>query len=443
MLNISIIKKVVTATLIVSAISMADIVLFTFVSGSTQTSAFAQEGSKAAEQKTRKTPAMTERVYKRLGEAQELMDQEKYAEAFRVLNTLKADPKLNSYEKAMTLNFLAFGYSTQEKFSQAINVYKQVLKQPEIPVALEQQTIYTMAQLYLVLEKFDLAISSLKRWLSISPKPSTSAYVLLGQASFQKEDYKNAAKYIEQAMALAKSQGNDPQEQWLLILRATYYELKKNEKITDILKLLVKLYPKGEYFYQLSGRYAEKDDEPRQLAIIEAGYDGGYLTKGYELITLASLLLSNDVPYKAAKVLDIGMKDKIVEADVDNLKLLAQAWLVAQEPRKSIDVLKRAAKKSDDGELYVRLGQSYADLDEWAGCISSIRSGVKKGKIDYIGRAYISLGFCLFNTDDLDGAIGAFRSAKKDDRSKKHASSWLKYLQGEKARRLKIKNSLI
>ena len=51
-------------------------------------------------QKTRKTPAMRESVYKKLSEAQEASEAGRESEALAILEDLKRDKNLNSYELA-------------------------------------------------------------------------------------------------------------------------------------------------------------------------------------------------------------------------------------------------------------------------------------------------------------------------------------------------------
>lgn len=411
---------------------------------SAQGAAFAQAGgSTDSGRKTRRTPALKEKTYKALGEAQAKMEAGDHAGALQILNTLKADQGLNSYERAMTWNFIAYVYSSQEKYQQSINAFKQVLAQPEIPEALETQTLYSLAQLYLVSDNEEEAITTLKKWFTLAVNPAPSAYVLLAQAYFRMDNFKAAVAEAEKAMAATAKLGEQPQELLLQLLRAGYVELNNTPKLIDTLELLVKLYPKGDYFAHLSSLYGDQGNETRQLLTLEAAYDGGYLSKQNQYVALGSLLLSSDVPYKAAKVLTEGMEKKIIDESVTNLRLLAQAWLLAQEPEESIKVLQKAAKKSDDGELYVRLGQSYADLDEWQNCINSIRDGLKKGKLEREDSANVTLGVCLYNSDNLDGAIAAFSQARKDERSRKFADQWISFLRGEKDRRQRIANSLM
>lgn len=412
--------------------------------GPVQGVVFAQNGGDSdSGRKTRRTPALKEKTYKALGEAQAKTEAGDHAGALEILNALKADQGLNSYERAMTWNFIAYVYSSQEKYPQSIDAFKQVLAQPDIPEALETQTLYSLAQLYLVTDNEEDAIKTLKKWFTLTVNPAPSAYLLLAQAYFRMDNFKAAVDEAEKAMIATNKLGEQPSELLLQLMRAGYVELNDNPKLIHTLELLVKLYPKGDYFAHLSSLYGDKGDEKRQLLTLEAGYDGGYLNKQNQYVALGSLLMSNDVPYKAAKVLTEGMDKKIVDDSVTNLRLLAQAWLLAQEPEESIKVLQKAAKKSDDGELYIRLGQSYADLDQWQNCIEAIRDGLKKGKLEREDSANVTLGVCLYNNDNLDGAITAFTAARKDERSRKFADQWISFLRGEKDRRQRIANSLM
>lgn len=404
----------------------------------------AQDNSSASSnRKTKRTPVLRERVYKKIGEAQEHMDANRMPEALKVLEGLLGEQGLSSYERAMAWNFTAYIYATQEKYPQALAAYQNVIKEEEIPEGLELNAMYSVAQLYLIQDEFAKAVDVLKKWFALAENPGSSAYELMAQAYYQMEDYKNAIKYAEDAVALVKKQNGKPKEQLYLVLRAAYYELKNLSKVTDVLEELVTLYPKGDYFSQLSAMYGERDKEKEQLATLEAAYDAGLLSKERDLVSLASLLLQNDVPYKAANILEKGMKEKTIAGDLQNLKLLAQAWHIAQEPKKSIEVLTEAAKKSDEGDLYARLANAYIDLENWKMAEISAREAVKKGSLKRPGYVHVTIGMSLFNLNDYDGAIDAFKNAKKFDDTQKYAEQWIDFLTKEKERQQRIDNSLL
>ena len=113
------------------------------------------------------------------------------------------------------------------------------------------------------------------------------------------------------------------------------------------------MWPKREYFIQLSAMYGQEGDEGRQLALFETAYEAGWLLRSSEIVNLSQLLLQADIPYKAAKILEKGLEDGIVESTESNWRVLAQAWQLAQEDEEAIPALSRAAGLADDGVLDV------------------------------------------------------------------------------------------
>ena len=97
----------------------------------------------------------------------------------------------------------------------------------------------------------------------------------------------------------------------------------------------------------------------------------------------------------------------------------------AKEHVKSIPPLKKAASKSGDGDLYIRLGQSYVNLDRWPQAVEALRNGLKKGKVKRRDQANIMLGLALFEQKKFESSKRAFVNASKDKRSKKPPLSGL------------------
>jgi hypothetical protein len=102
----------------------------------------ADDEESQANQPTRRTPAMRERVYQRLAEAQECSENDDMACARRLLDEVRGMTDLNSYETAQMWNFYAFIYFNQDDFEEAIRAYENVLQQPELPIAMETTTLY-------------------------------------------------------------------------------------------------------------------------------------------------------------------------------------------------------------------------------------------------------------------------------------------------------------
>ena len=394
------------------------------------------------ERKTKKAPAMSEKVYKKLTEAQELIEAKNYNGGLAVLRELEQMPKLTNYEKAQLYNYFAYTYFTLEKYREAIRSYQRVLQQPDLPEALIQNSLYTIAQLYFITEDYQKAIDAINRWFKVTPKPTENAYMLLGQGYYQLEKYKQSLVPLKKAYKLVKDRGDSPKENLLLLLRVNYFNLGDYKNMVKVLKELVQLYPKPEYWLTMAGAYSELKRFDKQMSIMEMLYESGNLPRGNQQLNLANLFLLHEVPYKAAKILDKGMKQGLIEKNVRNLRLLSQAWIQAGESKKSIPPLKQAAAKDKDGDLEVRLAQAYINLDQYKEGIAALNRGLKKGGIKRKDQAYLMLGMAQFELQRFDSAIKAFRSACKDKRSRKSCEQWLTYVNSEKNRKKELEEAI-
>jgi tetratricopeptide (TPR) repeat protein len=112
----------------------------------------AQESGGSQERETKRTPTMSEAVYKKLLEAQEAIDAKDYEGGLMVLRELEASDRLSSYEKSQVFNFFAYTYFTLERYQDALNYYKKIVAEPDNTEGLLLNTLYTMAQLYFVIE---------------------------------------------------------------------------------------------------------------------------------------------------------------------------------------------------------------------------------------------------------------------------------------------------
>ena len=392
--------------------------------------------------KTEKTPAMSQQVYKALTAAQELVEKKKYKEGLAELRKLEEKKNLSPYEKAQMYNYFAYTYFTMEKYKDAISSYEKVLQQPDLPTSLVTNSLYTLAQLYFIQEDYKNAIDMINRWLKKVDKPTENAYMLLGQAYYQLQKYKEALQPLQTAYKIVKDRNGKPKENLLLLLRVVYFSLNDYPHMIGVLKELVELYPNSEYWMTLAGVYSELKEYKKQMSIMEILYDRGELDKGNQQLNLANLYLLNDVPYKAAVVLEKGIKEGKIEKNVRNLRLLSQAWIQADYPEKSIGPLKEATQKSNEGDLNVRLAQAYINLDRYKEAVETLQEGFRKGGIKRKDEANIMLGMSLFELSKFDAAKQAFKTASEDKRSRKTAEQWLSYVHNEQTRQEQLEKSL-
>ena len=115
----------------------------------------------------------------------------------------------------------------------------------------------------------------------------------------------------------------------------------------------------------------------------------------------------------------------------------------AREGAKSIPMMEQAAAKSDEGELYVRLGNVYLDGDQFAKAADSVTKGLEKGGVKRPDQARLVLGMAYFNLGEYGKARKAFRDAGKDERSEKYSKQWITYVTSEEDRQRELEKDLL
>jgi len=158
-------------------------------------------------------------------------------------------------------------------------------------------------------------------------------------------------------------------------------------------------------------------------------------------VTMAYLYLNGEIPYRAGKVMDKGLKNDSIPATSKNYEIAGSAWRQAQDLDKAVAAMEEAAARSDEGELYARLGNIYLDSDEFKKSITAINKGLSRGGVKRPDTARLVLGMAYFNSKQYDKAREAFKAAGRDERSAKYAQQWLKYLDTELDRQAKLRES--
>lgn len=384
---------------------------------------------------SKKVPAMRNRVYAQLARAQKLSDEGDKIAGFEVLEEVKERiDQLNSYEKAMLWNFYGFMYYANDDLDNAIDSFKKVASEEAIPDSLYLSTVYSLAQLAMQVQNYDLALSYLNKWQANNPKALlASQHVLFAQVHYQAKNYHQTLAHINDAININAEENKLPKEQWLILQRAAYYELKQPEKVTEVMEMLVKYYEKPQYWLQLAGMYGEIGKENKQLAAMETAWQAGYIKQESDIVMLAQLYMFNELPYKAAKLLDDSIKTGVVVAEEKRLELMAQAYMLAKEDEKAIPVLEQAAVIAETGKFDAQLAQSYLNLEKWQQAIFSAQKAIERGGLDNIGNMYLVLGMAHFNLKKYDDSLLAFDSAKKMPATAKTASQWTAYVSKEQS----------
>lgn len=400
----------------------------------------------AKPQKTRRVPSMSESVYKKLTEAQEAIDIKDYDLAVEVLEKMLARSKrFNGNEVGQVHSMLGYIYFLKEDFVKAIGEYKLVVAQgEEIPEGLEQTTLYTLAQLTFVEGFYNDALLYMERFIGKANNPGPEPRIFMGQVYYQMKDFPSAIGQMIIGIEMAQERGLTVKENWWQLLNYLYYEQENIPKVIETLEVLVRDYPKRDYWIRLAGIYGQEGRETMQLHTLQAAYAADFLEQQSDYTNLAGLLMQSEIPYKAAKVLQDGIEREAVERSSRNLRSLGQALQLAQEVDAAIPVLEDAAKLAEDGKIYDQLAYVYLEADRFGDCVRSSNEALDKGGVRKKQSTYFVRGLCMYNGDKLDDARRSFVScrneARRDDDSVnvRTCAQWITYIDREKDRIAKL-----
>ena len=442
--------------------------------------------------KTRKVPAMREKTYKKLAEAQLMVDPDAIPreegepapvpkgtpqDAVLMLLDLMGSKGLNSYEKAQIWNTLAFAYYTLDDMPKTVNAYEQILKQGVISEALELGSLRALFQLYYADEKYLKAIKYIDRFQALQAVPDPQITFFKATAYYQLENFRESLKQAilveelavarraarlessmeaisngkmsdeklpEAKLALQKLQAKQAvKENWWYLQVVLYNELEDVDSVIRVLETLIVNYPKKQYWMHLAGMYSEKGQDDASLSAYYAAYIQDFLVRESEIVMMAQRLLGADNPYEASLVLEKGLKSKAIEENEKNLRLLATAYTLSQETNSAIDAWRDATKYAEDGDLYFRLAQALSAQDRHKEAVKAYSDAQKKGDLKKPGDVAFWKGISQMQLERWDSATKSFRNASKLDKKKsKQSRQYIRYISGEKRRQEELRKMI-
>jgi len=367
---------------------------------------------------------LTERTYKALSAAQELMEVDKFSEAESKLKALLTKVDTASYEMAMVQQTLGYLYSSQENYGQASKLFEQALNTDALPEKASNNLRYNLAQLLLADEQYNKGIALLEQWLQAAVSPPNSAHVLLASAYYR---VKNYSKTIEQ-IRIAIKNDTSAKESWYQVLLSAHLELKQYKSAIKVLESLIPRYPyQKTYWSQLSALYLQQNKEFTGLAVkmlaqrLEMG-------DAKILINMADMYRYLHIPYKSAHLLTKGIDNGVLKADFDNMNRLAESWLAAKEGEKAAEILQKMTKIDQSGESDLKYGRVLFAMEKWKQAADPLANSLQKLEGKHRGSARLLLGMAHFNLGNLPEAKVQFAKAIAFENERNQAGQWLRHV---------------
>ncbi|HET6593778.1 MAG TPA: tetratricopeptide repeat protein [Xanthomonadales bacterium] len=382
------------------------------------------------------TGTLDELTWKQLNSIYETVGEERYDEAYESLRKLLNRAGRDRYLQAILNQALAQVEWSRGRYEQALGYFETAVELDALPDEAHYALMYQIAQLYFMQDRYDAALEKLELWFCTVPaeKVTSAAYVLKASIHARKEDYPRVLEAIGRAIAMDP----DPKEPWYQLKLAAHYELEQYPQAAETLGVLITNWPdKKVYWIQLSQIHHRLKQDERALAVLALAYRKGLLDKQTDITYLSSLYSNANVHYKAAEVLEKGIRDGIVQPGKLHWTMVADAWYAAEELEKSLRAYDEAGKLADEGLTDLRRGYILVDLERWAAALEALDRALEKGGLDerQAGEAYLLRGMARFNLGDYDAATRDWTQAGRHEKTRAAARQWLNHLEEERRRR--------
>jgi len=371
--------------------------------------------------------SLSERTFKLLTRAQEDLTSGATERAFASLKKLEARTKGAPGEQAQVVQALAFAYAQKEKNDLALKNFERTLDLDALPEAPTKSVLSIVGQLYMMKEQYKKAEKASKFLIAVADKPNGATYALLAGALFEQKKKREALTAIQKAIDLTSR----PKESWLAMAVSLYFANEKYKEAAKVLKILVATNPSKEtYWKQWAASHLSANEENEGLVAIELGNIAGTMKKDKDVKDASSLMMSTDLPYKAA----MWMEKKLSKKELGTLKVqkqLASAYMSARENKKALNVLKQIHKNTPEAQTSVQLGQILLEEEQWAAAEKVFnKTKTLKPSDSQKEQIYLGLGVALYNQEKLSDSRESFMQIADKSAA---AQGWLSFIQTEQA----------
>jgi tetratricopeptide (TPR) repeat protein len=375
--------------------------------------------------------ALDEMTWNRLNAIYGEISEEQYSDAFEDLQKMLERADRDTYLQAIINQSLGHVEWSRENYQSSLGFFEKAVELDALPDQAHFALMYQIAQLYSMQERYPEALQRLESWFCAVPPESITpaAYVLQASLFLEQKDYTRVLKAIEAAIAMDA----DPAESWYQLKLAAHYELEQYPQAAETLQAMVSKWPDRKvYWTQLSQICYLLEQEEKSLAVLALAYRKGLLDKQSDILYLSSLYANAEVPYKAAEVLEKGIRDGIVEPGQPHWTAVAESWYAADELEKSLAAYGEAGKVAGDGDIYLRRGFILVDLERWPAAVDSLDLALEKGGLDdrRTGEAYLLRGMAQFNLGKLDSASADWGRAERYEQTREAARQWMNSING-------------
>lgn len=364
-------------------------------------------------------------VAKQLKAAAEAIQERDYDTAFAKLKQAEAFPKKTALDQHLINDLTARAYLGKRNYDQAIKYFDTELGDGFLKAPEEQRLVKYLATLSYSLRNYDKTISYGDRAIR-GGYADQAIYTAVGQAYYQKGDWKGTRKFEEDLIKSQTRHGGSPKPEALELLLTACQHLADSQCQTRTFEQLVQFKP--QYWENLLYGLANGSqlNDRTQLQLYRLMLEVNVLKHPEEYTDMAQMALEEGSPGEAEQVIEKGFENKVFtdqRQQDKNHRLLADVKKAAAADMPKLAQRAAKADAAATGDADVAVGYDYLGYQQYDKAASYISKGLAKGVKDEAG-ARMLLGIAQLKGGHKDQAIKTFHSIKGGEFMQRLASLW-------------------
>ncbi|MDQ4425629.1 hypothetical protein [Thalassolituus sp.] len=368
---------------------------------------------------------LSERQYRLLEKAQELVAEESYQEALEETQDA-ADDWDAGLGLVLILQLRGQVYQMLDQPEKTLESYERALSLDVLEGTRRSALAAAVAQLYLIgsqpMKARDILIPALQAPAGDGLNHAPQAYVIVAISYQTQERWREFLPWLVQAEAYATS----IPENWLAMRAAAEFQIRDFAAAEVTMKRLVERAPdKRNYWVQLAAAQQFQEKQAQQLVTLEIAHQRGLIAGSSEELLMIQLQGAQDMPARAARNLEqriseLSSVEGSSEEGLDDERRLLSAY-----QRQARDLAAAAETMVSNDSSSVNEAIQLAMMDGDCDLVRELsRSHTRKLE----GLTMISVAQCSLNGSDTASAREWFQRASEKSDSAVVASQWLTYL---------------
>jgi tetratricopeptide (TPR) repeat protein len=353
----------------------------------------------------------------------------KYPDAIAKLRVAEGTPGKTPYDQHLINEMLSYACARTSDYACAARAIEAQLTDGFSSQAQIQSGVRALVGISTQLKAYDKAIDYGNRAIK-EGFADDSTRVLVGQAYYQKGDYKGAVKFEENHIDSVVRAGQVPKLDLLTITRSACIKLDDKACETRQLERLVTYYPKPEFWQGLLvSLERQATGDTNKMQVYRLMVDVGVLTHAEDYSEMGSIAMDQGAPAEAQHALENGVQKGVFANDAHALAR-AQRALESAKKKAAADLAglpnaEKAADAAADGQAAASVGQAYFGYQQYDKAVAELSKALTKGGLKNAADTRLLLGIAQLKAGHKDDAVKSFRQVKGDPTLERLANLWV------------------